>query len=154
MTFRAISISSRVRFLIDCVIVPALSILMVLSFLSRLRVSALARTAAVSLSLFFILALLISNVEAWKPATFFGRYQDDAVYFFVRAGIGPASGLHSSKFSGPPASAKVSNPVPRAAVRRLEVVAGVLRITHVGDSIEISRKTEAAACRSVQRKND
>jgi uncharacterized protein involved in cysteine biosynthesis len=30
------------------------------------------------LALLLVLALFISNVEAWKPATFFGRYADDA----------------------------------------------------------------------------
>ena len=37
--------------------------------------------ALLYLALLLILALFISNVEAWNPATFFGRYADDALYF-------------------------------------------------------------------------
>ena len=79
---------------------------MALSYLSRVFAEPLARSVSVSLVLLFILALFISNVEAWKPATFFGRYQDDAVYFSSAQALAQHQGYILPSFPGKPSRPK------------------------------------------------
>jgi hypothetical protein len=79
---------------------------MALSYLNRLHAEPLARFVSVSLGLLFILALFISNVEAWKPATFFGRYQDDAVYFSSAQALAQHQGYILPSFPGKPSRPK------------------------------------------------
>jgi len=81
VTFLAIALGSCVRSFPDCAIVRGLLTAMALSFLNRVRVWSLTPSVAASGAMLFILALFISNVEAWRPAAFFGRYQDVAIYF-------------------------------------------------------------------------
>jgi len=79
---------------------------MALSSLDRVHAEPLARSLGVSLVLLFILALFISNVEAWKPATFFGRYQDDAVYFSSAQALAQHQGYILPSFPGRPSRPK------------------------------------------------
>jgi hypothetical protein len=79
---------------------------MALSYLNRLHAEPLARFFSVSLGLLFILALFVSNVEAWKPATFFGRYQDDAVYFSSAQALAQHQGYILPSFPGNPSRPK------------------------------------------------
>jgi hypothetical protein len=67
--------------LYDCAIVRDLSTAMSFASLNRVHNWLATPSVGVSGVLLLILVLFTSNVEAWKPATFFGRYADDALYF-------------------------------------------------------------------------
>lgn len=79
---------------------------MALSSSNRVPGEPLARSVSVSMVLLFILALFISNVEAWKPTTFFGRYQDDAVYFSSAQALAQHQGYVLPSFPGKPSRPK------------------------------------------------
>ena len=74
-------LSFRVPFLYDCAIVRDLSAAMAFGSLNRAHNWLASPAVGASGVLLLILVLFTSNVEAWKPATFFGRYADDALYF-------------------------------------------------------------------------
>jgi hypothetical protein len=91
-----------VPFLSDCAIVRALSISMVFSSLNRGRVWFVTPSAGASVALLFILVLFISNVEIWRPSTFFGRYSDDALYFSTAQALAQHQGYVLPSFPGRP----------------------------------------------------
>jgi hypothetical protein len=86
----------------DCAIVRALPTTMALRSLNLLRVWSITPSSATAGALLLILALFISNVEAWKPTTFFGRYQDDAVYFSSAQALAQHQGYILPSFPGKP----------------------------------------------------
>src|SRR5713101_1951895 len=57
--------------------------------------------------LFLILVLFTSNVEAWKPATFFGRYADDALYFSCAEALAQSNEYILPSFPGTPLKPQV-----------------------------------------------
>ena len=59
------------------------------------------------MALLFILVLFISNVEVWKPATFFGRYSDDALYFSSAQALAQHQGYILPSFPGRPLKPQV-----------------------------------------------
>ena len=76
--------------------------------LSRWLPASLAiRSTAASVALLFILVLFISNVEIWKPATFFGRYSDDALYFSSAQALAQNHGYILPSFPGRPLKPQV-----------------------------------------------
>src|SRR5260370_1604029 len=75
---------------------------MTLIYLNRWRVWLVSASAGASAALLFILVLFISNVEVWKPATFFGRYADDAVYFSSARALAQHQGYILPSFPGRP----------------------------------------------------
>jgi hypothetical protein len=79
---------------------------MALRSLNLLRVRSVTPSVATSGAMLLILALFISNVEAWKPATFFGRYQDDAVYFSSAQALAQHQGYVLPSFPGKPSRPK------------------------------------------------
>src|SRR6266404_9909290 len=74
--------------------------------LSRVRVWLVTPTARACGALLLILAIFIWNVESWKPATFFGRYQDDAVYFSSAQALARHQGYILPSFPGVPLQPK------------------------------------------------
>ncbi len=70
--------------------------------LIRLLVLRLTPSLGAAVALLFILVLFISNVEVWKPPTFFGRYQDDAVYFSSAQALAQHQQYILPSFPGPP----------------------------------------------------
>jgi hypothetical protein len=91
----------------DCAIVRALSIVMDLGSFNRSRPWSFAGTVIPPLALLLILVLFISNVEAWKPATFFGRYADDALYFSCAQALAQHRGYILPSFPGIPLKPQV-----------------------------------------------
>jgi hypothetical protein len=79
---------------------------MALSSLNRVSAWSVTPSVAASGAMLFILALFISNVEAWKPATFFGRYQDDAIYFSSAQALAKHQGYILPSFPGKPSRPK------------------------------------------------
>jgi hypothetical protein len=79
---------------------------MALRSLNLLRVRSVTPSIAASGAMLLVLALFISNVEAWKPATFFGRYQDDAVYFSSAQALAQHQGYILPSFPGKPSRPK------------------------------------------------
>jgi len=75
--------------------------------LNRLHVWLAAPSAGASAALLFILVLFISNVEIWKPARFFGRYSDDALYFSSAQALAQHHGYILPSFSGRPLKPQV-----------------------------------------------
>jgi len=114
---------------------------MALSYLNRLHAEPLARSVSVSLVLLFILALFISNVEAWKPATFFGRYQDDAVYFSSAQALAQHQGYILPSFPGKPLR-------PRFPILYPLLLSGVWKLNpeFPGNLIWAIRLTEGFGC--------
>lgn len=74
--------------------------------LSRVRVWLVTPSARACGALLLILAIFIWNVESWKPATFFGRYQDDAVYFSSAQALAQHQGYILPSFPGVPLKPK------------------------------------------------
>jgi hypothetical protein len=72
------------------------------SSLKQLRVRLVTPSAGAAVALLFILVLFISSVEIWKPATFFGRYSDDAVYFSSAQALAQHQGYIMPSFPGRP----------------------------------------------------
>src|SRR5258708_11875075 len=95
-------IKHRTPFLPDCAIVRALSTLMALNSLNRVRKWLVTPSAVASTALLFILAMFIWNVESWKPETFFGRYSDDALYFSTALALAQHQGYILPSFPGSP----------------------------------------------------
>jgi hypothetical protein len=74
---------------------------------NRSRAWSFAGTVIPPLALLLILALFISNVEAWNPATFFGRYADDALYFSCAQALAHHRGYILPSFPGMPLKPQV-----------------------------------------------
>jgi len=74
--------------------------------LNKVRVWLVTPSAHASGALLFILAIFIWNVESWKPETFFGRYQDDAVYFSSAQALAQHQGYILPSFPGVPLQPK------------------------------------------------
>jgi hypothetical protein len=74
--------------------------------LNKVRVWLVTPSAHASGALLFILAIFIWNVETWKPETFFGRYQDDAVYFSSAQALAQHQGYILPSFPGVPLQPK------------------------------------------------
>ena len=70
--------------------------------LNRLPVWFTAPSASTAVALLFVLALFVSNVEVWRPATFFGRYSDDALYFSSAKALAQHQGYILPSFPGRP----------------------------------------------------
>jgi len=90
------------RVLHDCVIVRGLPNPMAFGSIKQLRVRLVTPSVGVAVALLFILVLFVSNVEVWKPATFFGRYSDDAVYFSSAQALAQHQGYVMPSFPGRP----------------------------------------------------
>jgi hypothetical protein len=75
---------------------------MALNSLNWLRKWLFTSSAGASGVLFVILVLFISNVEIWKPSTFFGRYSDDALYFSTAQALAQHQGYILPSFPGRP----------------------------------------------------
>src|SRR6266853_11899 len=99
-------IKHHTPFLPDCAIVRALSTLMALNSLNQVRKWLVTPSAVASVALLFILAIFIWDVESWKPETFFGRYQDDAVYFSSAQALVQHQGYILPSFPGIPLQPK------------------------------------------------
>jgi hypothetical protein len=75
---------------------------MALSFPNQSRVWFVTPSVGALVALLFILVLFISNVEVWNPATFFGRYSDDAIYFSTAGALAQHQGYILPSFPGRP----------------------------------------------------
>jgi hypothetical protein len=73
----------------------------------RLRVLLMTPSAGAAMALLFILVLFISNVEVWRPPTFFGRYSDDALYFSTAQALAQHQGYILPSFPGRPLKPQV-----------------------------------------------
>jgi hypothetical protein len=73
---------------------------MALNSLNWARKWLFTRSAGASGALLFILVIFIWNVESWKPETFFGRYQDDAIYFSSAQALAQHRGYILPSFPG------------------------------------------------------
>jgi hypothetical protein len=92
-------------FLIDCGIVRCVPTLMSL-LLNKVRVWLATASVRTSSALLLILAVFIWNVEVWKPATFFDRYQDHAIYFSSSQALAQHQGYVLPSFPGVPLQPK------------------------------------------------
>ena len=94
-----------------------------------------------AVALLFILVLFISNVEIWKPATFFGRYSDDAVYFSSAQALAQHQGYIMPSFPGPPLR-------PRFPILYPLLLSGVWKLdsNFPGNLVWAVRMTEGFGC--------
>jgi hypothetical protein len=106
-----------------------------------LRVWSITPSSATAGALLLILALFISNVEAWKPTTFFGRYQDDAVYFSSAQALAQHQGYILPSFPGKPLR-------PRFPILYPLLLSGVWKLDpeFPGNLIWAIRLTEGFGC--------
>jgi len=74
--------------------------------LNKVRVWLATPSVRTSSTLLLIPALFIWNVRVWKPATFFGRYQDDASYFSSGPALARHQGYILTSFPGVPLQPK------------------------------------------------
>ena len=114
---------------------------MALSSFNRLRVSLVTPSVGVAVALLFILVLFISNVEVWKPSTFFGRYQDDAVYFSSAQALAQHQQYILPSFPGPPLR-------PRFPILYPLLLSGVWKLdsNFPGNLVLATRMTEGFGC--------
>jgi len=91
--------------------------------------------------LLLILAIFIWNVESWKPATFFGRYQDDAVYFSSAQALAQHQGYMLPSFPGKPLR-------PRFPILYPFLLSGVWKLApqFPGNLVLAIRLTEGFGC--------
>jgi hypothetical protein len=91
--------------------------------------------------LLLILAIFIWNVESWKPATFFGRYQDDAVYFSSAQALAQHQGYILLSFPGKPLR-------PRFPILYPFLLSGVWKLApqFPGNLVLAIRLTEGFGC--------
>jgi hypothetical protein len=75
---------------------------MVLNSLNQVRKWLVTPSVGASVALLGILVLFISNVEIWRPSTFFGRYSDDALYFSTAQALAQHQGYILRSFPGRP----------------------------------------------------
>src|SRR6266853_4182857 len=75
---------------------------MALNSLDQVRKWLVTPSAGASVTLLLILATFMWNVESWKPEIFFGRYQDDAVYFSSAQALAQHQGYMLPSFPGKP----------------------------------------------------
>ena len=73
---------------------------MALNSLSLARKWLVTPSAGAFVTLLAILVLFISNVEIWRPSTFFGRYSDDALYFSTAQALAQHQGYILPSFPG------------------------------------------------------
>ena len=109
--------------------------------LSRLRVVLVTPSVGTAVALLFVLVLFISNVEVWKPPTFFGRYQDDAVYFSSAQALAQHQQYILPSFPGPPLRPRfpILYPLLLSAVWRLDS-------NFPGNLVWATRMTEGFGC--------
>jgi len=114
---------------------------MALRSLNLLRVRSVTPSVATSGAMLLILALFIANVEAWKPTTFFGRYQDDAVYFSSAQALAQHQGYILPSFPGKPLR-------PRFPILYPLLLSGVWKLApeFPGNLIWAIRLTEGFGC--------
>jgi hypothetical protein len=74
--------------------------------LNKVRVWLATPSVRTSSALLLILAVFIWNVEVCKPATFFGRYQDDAIHFSSAQNFAQHQGYVLPSFPGVPLQPK------------------------------------------------
>jgi hypothetical protein len=64
------------------------------------------RPLYVRIALLCILAIYVYNVERWHPTAFFGRMQDDGIYFSTAKALAQGQGYVLASFPGSPAQTK------------------------------------------------
>lgn len=129
------------RVLHDCAIVRGSPNLMAFGSLKPSRVRLFTPSAGAAVALLFILVVFISNVEVWKPATFFGRYSDDAVYFSSAKALAQHQGYMMPSFPGPPLR-------PKYPVLYPLLLSGIWKLNHQFPENLLSaiRVTEGFGC--------